>query len=69
MIHNKLLLIVLGFYSLKYSKITVNLNKYPKLRYSEKESETLVISNHVTMVDIYYSLAHGNRCFIAKKSS
>lgn len=62
------ILYTLGFFYIKKKIIKFNAEKYPKLELKKKNKASIIVSNHITLVDIFYHLSHGNRCFISKAS-
>ena len=62
------ILFTLGFFYIKKKKIKFNADKYKKLELKEKHKASIIVSNHVTIIDIFYHLSYGNRCFISKEA-
>lgn len=58
----------MGFYFPQKKVVVVNPQKYPNLKFCPAEDSKIIVSNHVSMVDILVSICTTGASFIAKAS-
>lgn len=57
-----------GIFHIEKKNIKVDVNKYPELKFFSENSSKVILTNHVSFLDIPIFLYMESTCFISKKS-
>jgi len=56
----------MGVFWIENKTVRFKAEDYPKLELRQHKNYPIIVSNHISLLDILYHLQKGDRCFIAK---